>query len=48
MSGEVGGDTGKGAESGTVGGEMRGAEGRRVKAVKRGIGGFMSESNRKP
>lgn len=47
MSGEVGEDTGKGAGFGTVGGEMRGVEGRKVKAVKRGIGGFMIESNRK-
>lgn len=47
MRGEVGGDAGEGAELGTVGGELGRAEERRVKAVKRLMGGFMSEQDRR-
>lgn len=43
MRGEVGGDAGKDVELGTVGGEMRRVEERRVKEFKRPISGCISE-----
>lgn len=47
MSGEVRTDAGKGAELGTMGGEMRRVEERRIKEVERSIGGCTSEQSRK-